>query len=204
MARPLVVVGDALLDADLCGRAGRLAPDAPVPVLDNLQEHQRPGGAALAAALAARDGADVVLVAAVGDDEAGTALRRLVADAGVELVALPLHGETPVKRRVRVAGQSLLRLDSGGGTPGAPALGALDVLGDASAVLVSDYGRGTTALPAVRDALARTPHVVWDPHPRGADPVPGVRLATPNREEAALLAGRRRGASPRSGLGAVD
>jgi D-beta-D-heptose 7-phosphate kinase/D-beta-D-heptose 1-phosphate adenosyltransferase len=30
--------------------------------------------------------------------------------------------------------------------------------------------------------------VVWDPHPRGATPVPGVRLVTPNREEAATFA----------------
>ena len=204
MGGPLVVVGDALLDADLSGRAGRLAPDAPVPVLDELEETRRPGGAALAAALAARDGADVVLVAAVGEDEGGTALRALLAEAGVRLVALPLHGETPVKRRVRSAGQSLLRLDTGGGTAAEPAPGALDVVRDASAVLVSDYGRGTTSLPSVRDAVAAAPLVVWDPHPRGAAPVPGVRLATPNREEAALLANRRRGSSHRPGLGGVD
>ena len=53
-AGPLVVVGDALLDVDLEGRAARLAPDAPVPVLDDLRERPRPGGAALAAVLAAR------------------------------------------------------------------------------------------------------------------------------------------------------
>ncbi|MFC5907981.1 PfkB family carbohydrate kinase, partial [Streptacidiphilus monticola] len=37
------------------------------------------------------------------------------------------------------------------------------------------------------DALAartRRAAVVWDPHPRGGPPVPGVRLATPNRAEA--------------------
>jgi bifunctional ADP-heptose synthase (sugar kinase/adenylyltransferase) len=39
---PLVVVGDALLDIDLVGRAGRLAPDAPVPVLDGLHERRAP------------------------------------------------------------------------------------------------------------------------------------------------------------------
>ena len=50
MPGPLVVVGDALLDVDLVGRAGRLSPDAPVPVLDDLREVRRPGGAALAAA----------------------------------------------------------------------------------------------------------------------------------------------------------
>jgi D-beta-D-heptose 7-phosphate kinase / D-beta-D-heptose 1-phosphate adenosyltransferase len=71
-------------------------------------------------------------------------------------------------------------------------------------VLVSDYGRGATSLPAVRDALTGVPLVVWDPHPRGADPVPGVRLATPNRAEAAVLATRLGGGSPRPGLGAVD
>jgi rfaE bifunctional protein nucleotidyltransferase chain/domain len=53
-------------------------------------------------------------------------------------------------------------------------------------VLVSDYGRGLTAADDVRDALAGLGvPVVWDPHPRGAEPVPGVRVATPNRAEAA-------------------
>ncbi|MFD7512356.1 D-beta-D-heptose 1-phosphate adenosyltransferase, partial [Streptomyces sp. NPDC059853] len=49
--RPIVVVGDVLLDRDITGRAGRLAPDAPVPVVDVADERCRPGGAGLAAAL---------------------------------------------------------------------------------------------------------------------------------------------------------
>ncbi|TQE38359.1 D-beta-D-heptose 1-phosphate adenosyltransferase, partial [Streptomyces ipomoeae] len=50
---PLLVVGDALLDHDLCGRAERLAPDAPVPVVSGTRRTTRPGGAALTACLAA-------------------------------------------------------------------------------------------------------------------------------------------------------
>ena len=50
----VVVVGDALLDRDLDGRAERLAPDAPVPIVDEIVERPRPGGAGLAAVLAAR------------------------------------------------------------------------------------------------------------------------------------------------------
>jgi hypothetical protein len=46
----LAIVGDALLDRDLDGRAERLAPDAPVPVVDAIAPHDRPGGAGLAAA----------------------------------------------------------------------------------------------------------------------------------------------------------
>ena len=73
MSRRLVVVGDALLDRDLDGRVERLAPDAPVPVVDAAVDRARPGGAALAAALAAADGRPVTLVTALGDDAAGAA-----------------------------------------------------------------------------------------------------------------------------------
>jgi D-beta-D-heptose 7-phosphate kinase / D-beta-D-heptose 1-phosphate adenosyltransferase len=190
----LVVVGDALLDRDVTGRAERLSPDAPVPVVSELTETDRPGGAALAALLAARDGVDVVLVTALGPDPAGERVAALLAEAGVRVVAGRLPGRTPAKERVRVAGQSLLRLDREEPAPGPPEVTAAMVaaLGTASAVLVSDYGRGLTADARLRAALAtaasRVP-VVWDPHPRGAEPVPGVRLATPNLTEALRLAG---------------
>jgi D-beta-D-heptose 7-phosphate kinase/D-beta-D-heptose 1-phosphate adenosyltransferase len=194
VAGPLVVLGDALLDADLTGTAGRLAPDAPVPVLDRLEEVRRPGGAALSAAMAARAGHDVVLVTALADDEDGASLADLVRAAGVRLVPVAHDGSTVVKRRVRAAGQSLLRLDSGAtGTPADLGPDALAALAGAGAVLVSDYGHGLTAADAVRRALtaaARRVPVVWDPHPRGSAPVPGCRLVTPNLQEASVLAGR--------------
>jgi D-beta-D-heptose 7-phosphate kinase / D-beta-D-heptose 1-phosphate adenosyltransferase len=187
---PLVVVGDALLDRDLDGRAERLAPDAPVPVVDDPTERPRPGGAALAATLAARlDGREVVLVTALARDEPGAVLRELLELAGVTVVDLGLAGQTPEKVRIRAGGRPLLRLDRGG-RPGRP--GPLDdpgrrAIAGAAAVLVSDYGRGVPAEPGVRAALqgrrARTP-LIWDPHPNGPAPVPGARLATPNRAEA--------------------
>ena len=201
----LVVVGDALLDRDLDGRAERLAPDAPVPVVDDPAELRRPGGAALAATLAASfDGREVVLVTALAGDEAGSALRRLLELAGVEVVDLGLAGQTPEKIRVRAGGHSLLRLDR---TTRPGAVGPLNragrqALGGAAAVLVADYGRGVAAEPEVRAALAALPArrpLVWDPHPRGPAPVPGARLATPNRAEAAGFAAQVAG----SGLAAV-
>ena len=203
----LVVVGDALLDRDLDGRAERLAPDAPVPVVDAIAERPRPGGAGLAAALAAAGGTPVTLICALGRDEAGRRLRELLREAGVEVCDLGLHGETPEKIRVRASGRALVRLDRGGAAAGCgPLTGAARAaLGEAAAVLVSDYGRGVAAEPTVRTALAalgaEVP-VVWDPHPRGAEPVPGALLATPNASEAAAVAGSQadRGGSP-GGIG---
>lgn len=195
--RPVVVLGDVLLDVDVEGRTDRMAPDAPVPVLDVTDSRPRPGGAGLAAALLAAGERPVVLVAAVADDADGELVRSLLAPM-LSLVAGPARGGTAVKTRLWAAGAPLLRVDRGLGEP-APGFGAalgssLDTaLSRAAAVLVSDYGRGVAADPTVRaavvEAAARGVPVVWDPHPRGPAPVPDVAVATPNLGEARAALG---------------
>ncbi|WP_169947944.1 PfkB family carbohydrate kinase [Microbispora sp. H11081] len=196
MSGPLVIVGDSLLDVDVEGTADRLCPDAPVPVVEGQAEHHRPGGAGLAALLAARDGTPVVLVTAVGDDHSGRCLTGLLSPT-VEIVRLPLRGATVRKTRVRARGQTLVRIDTGDGRamgrPGraadASAFGrAADALASASAVLVADYGRGVADL--LREPLRGLDvPLVWDPHPRGSLPVPGCALVTPSEAEARGMCG---------------
>ncbi|HEX6498091.1 MAG TPA: PfkB family carbohydrate kinase [Micromonosporaceae bacterium] len=188
MPGPLVVVGDTLLDRDLTGTVDRLCPDAPAPVLDVRDSLDRPGGAGLAAALAAELGVEVALVTGLGSDAGAERLRELLLDVGVKVYAVPMVGPTPEKVRVRAGGQVLLRVDRAGARDQLDEVPpeALSVLNAANAVLVSDYGRGMTSLPAVRRAVqraARRRSLVWDPHPRGADPVPGAGLVTPNESE---------------------
>lgn len=182
----VVVVGDVLLDADLDGTVERLCPDAPVPVVDVRTTRHSPGGAGLAALLCA---GRVTLVAPVADDDHG---ERLAAELEqhVRLLRLPHEGATRRKIRVRSAGQSLVRVDDGGpGRPGddLPLDDVAAVLASADAVLVSDYGAGTTHHPGLRRLLAEAAQrtrLVWDPHPRGGEPVPGTALVTPNLSEA--------------------
>lgn len=187
----IVVVGDALLDRDIEGDSRRLCPDAPAPVLDDPVERVRPGGAALAAALAAAAPGDrtVVLVTALGDDAAGRELESAAGAHGVEVIDLGLEGPTPEKVRVRAGTHTLARIDRNGrssGRPGPMTPAAEAAVRSAGAVLVSDYGRGLPARGDVRSVIARLARVpvVWDPHPRGAAPVPGVLLATPSEAEA--------------------
>ncbi|MGP4054787.1 D-glycero-beta-D-manno-heptose 1-phosphate adenylyltransferase [Mycobacterium sp. 4D054] len=193
-AAPLVVVGDVMLDLDVEGSATRLSPEAPVPVVDVERSWQRPGGAGLAAQLAARTRDDVVLIAGIAEDAAAQQLRELLRSAGVRLIALPMRGATVTKTRVRARGQSVLRIDRGTATPVAAPLPdeAVHALSHAQAVCVADYGGGVAALPALRAALghaARGVPVVWDPHPRGAVPTPRCRLVTPNEAEAQHFCG---------------
>jgi D-beta-D-heptose 7-phosphate kinase / D-beta-D-heptose 1-phosphate adenosyltransferase len=192
--RPLVVVGDVLLDVDIETSAERLSPDGPVPVLDEQDREVRAGGAALAARLATceYDG-PVVLVTPLADDEAGASLRRLL-DPRVRLIALPAIGETPVKTRLRCGNVTVARLDRGtvGARPSEVSDEGRQAIENAGAVLVSDYGTGASADPALRDLVAAAANrvaVLWDPHPRGAAPVPGAALVTPNAKEAARAVG---------------
>lgn len=214
MTGPLVVVGDILLDREILGTVDRLCPEAPVPVLAERSVAERPGGAGLAALFAAAGsagwtaagsagrrtgtrsaGREVLLVGAVGDDDAAARLRELLARCGVRLVELPLVGPTPEKIRLRSGERLLLRLDRGDGPSvvGQPSREAVAALRAAGALLVSDYGRGVASHPAVRRALAARGvdvPLVWDPHPRGGDPVPGADLVTPNLAEARGFLGR--------------
>ena len=185
--RPVVVVGDVLLDVDVVGTAARMSPEAPVPVISSPSETVRPGGAALAASLAARGRRPVVLVAPLAGDEAAERLRTVL-DHRVRLVALPWTGSTPVKTRVRAGDHPITRIDTGGaaGRIGPVPEEARAAFAEAAAVLVSDYGYGTSADERIRSlvagALLDVP-VVWDPHPRGAPAVPGTSLVTPNERE---------------------
>lgn len=183
----ICVVGDLLLDIDVDGTANRLCPDAPVPVINAQSENARAGGAGLVATLLAADGHDVTLVTALATDAGAARLREAL--AGVAVTATKLCGPTPTKTRLRANGAQVARIDTGclnvRNAEATPAM--LEACAGADAVVVADYGHGLLEDSRLRNMLQSLPvsvPVVWDPHPRGTDPVPGVAAVTPNLSEA--------------------
>jgi D-beta-D-heptose 7-phosphate kinase/D-beta-D-heptose 1-phosphate adenosyltransferase len=198
----VVVVGDVVLDRDVVGSSDRLSPDTGAPVLAVETVSQTPGGAGLTALLCGEPGVRVTLVAPVATDPPGRALAAAL-HRRVDLVPLAHEGGTRVKARLFARDRAMLRLDTGGsGRPLGPTAAELAALratlATADIVLVSDYGAGMTRHPDVRRLLAeaaRQRTVVWDPHPRGGPPVPGVAVVTPNLAEARVAAGGAPGAA---------
>jgi D-beta-D-heptose 7-phosphate kinase / D-beta-D-heptose 1-phosphate adenosyltransferase len=186
----IAVVGDLIVDRDVVGHVGRVAGDAPVPIVEQPEERIRPGGAGLAAALAAA-GADVALVTAASyADTDRLAVERLRA-MGVTVHAARRVSPVPQKIRVRTEDHVMLRVDRGVRTSTAAAfpIAALEELDRRDAILVSDYG-GEVARTIDHDLLRPRPlrPLVWDPHRIGAEPVPGA-VVTPNLDEAVAWAG---------------
>ena len=159
--RRVAVIGDVMLDEFLWGDATRISPEAPVPVVLLERQSWSLGGAANVAANIAALGGRPVLFGMVGDDDAGERLRRLAAEAEVELGALPaLSGRaTTVKSRVFARNKHLLRFDREDAAPVPPAaarglLRALEAAPKIEAVAISDYAKGCVTPPLVR-AVAR-------------------------------------------------
>ena len=197
----LLVVGDAILDVWMSGRASRLCREAPVPVVTLDDRQEVPGGAANAAVNAASLGARVTLLSVVGGDQAGARLRERLGAAGVDtdrLIVQPTRG-TLLKRRVLADGQLLVRLDEGDETPlrGRAARRLADHLAESfaghDAVLVSDYAAGTVGaglVAALGRLQAAAPRVlVIDAKDPAAYRGVGATAVKPNYQEAARLLG---------------
>ena len=191
--RRCLVVGDAMLDVFERGRADRLAPDAPAPVVTDVLRTSSPGGAANVAANLASLGARVTLLSVVGDDDPGLELLEKLAGSGVETgeVVREAGRATVVKRRLVADGVTLARVDSGdteplGSTAGDGfAAGACSLAAGSEAVIVSDYAGGTVT-QALADALGGSGHgcVVLDSKSPLRLRWRGLAAATPNHLEA--------------------
>ncbi|MDP8948920.1 MAG: PfkB family carbohydrate kinase, partial [Actinomycetota bacterium] len=158
--RRCLVVGDVMLDVFERGRAARLAPDVPAPVVTDVRTESSPGGAANVAANLGALGAEVSLLSVVGDDAAGAELLEGLAGTGVQTVDVVRHPDraTVVKKRLVADGATLARVDSGDTAPlgGAAQEDFADrvatLASSAEVVVVSDYSGGIVT-QEVADAL---------------------------------------------------
>ncbi|MEZ5978270.1 MAG: PfkB family carbohydrate kinase [Planctomycetota bacterium] len=206
----IAVVGDAVADRYVHARPSRLSREAPVPVFVETGVEVRPGGAANVAANLAALGCRVALFSPLGDDATAEALRRVLAERGVDVAAAgaaPGYA-LPVKTRVLASEahrtpQQVLRIDRE--PEEAASADVLERLASAlatarvDAVLYSDYGYGDLAAYAAADAELRARGVVRVLDPRGVlPPFEALDAATPNLEDFEKLARcdeRRRAAS---------
>ncbi|MCB1666696.1 MAG: bifunctional heptose 7-phosphate kinase/heptose 1-phosphate adenyltransferase, partial [Pseudomonadales bacterium] len=79
----ILVVGDVMLDRYWHGRATRVSPEAPVPVVQVGSEEGRPGGAGNVALNLAALGSAASLIGVIGADPNGEDLRSRLSAAGV-------------------------------------------------------------------------------------------------------------------------
>ena len=200
----VLIVGDIMLDEYLYGTAERISPEAPVPIVLVSDENAVLGGAGNVAKNICSLGGRAVLVSCRGNDSAGTAVHAMLEETGsIADFIITAERPTTVKTRVLAAGQQMLRIDKEVPQPvhGEHTRQLLQKvalhLPQIQAIVLSDYGKGVITagfmqgLHALVAEQKRPIPILVDPKPQHMPLYAGVTLLTPNKKEAAALAGKR-------------
>jgi rfaE bifunctional protein kinase chain/domain len=153
--RRIAVVGDFMLDRYMWGTATRISPEAPVPVVDFLNESQVLGGAGNVSANLAALGATVFPFGVIGEDEAGRAIRACLDAAGIATkgVVADKSRITTIKTRVVALHHQIVRVDRERRGPLSRALEESLIrrikvaLAKLDALVISDYDKGVVTDP---------------------------------------------------------
>jgi len=200
--KPVLVVGDCMLDHYLFGDVGRISPEAPVPVVRVRTERHTAGGAGNVARNLAALGASPRLVSVIGDDDGGRMLAAILAQDDINAFLLTDPGRpTTIKTRIIAQNQQVARVDRESDAPLTPGArhGLIETVcrmaREVSVIVISDYAKGVigpecmTALRHTLDGLDPRPLVLVDPKPANAACYAGVDLMTPNRKETGEMSG---------------
>src|SRR5262249_13386786 len=195
--RRLVVAGDYVLDRFIYGHPKRVSRAALVLIWRLWKEESLPGGAGNTAANVHSLGGVPVPVGAVGDDDWGRTLIRVLRERGIDTAHVQSVAgyTTPTKTRILGGGphsikQQIVRyeredhLPRSDETRGAIERHLREASSGAQGAILSDYGYGSVwpaAAGILRSALAGAPVLVDSRHGLGG--FVGVDAVTPNEEE---------------------
>lgn len=197
----IMVAGDLMLDVYTHGRAKRISPEAPVPIVQVTRQSELPGGAGNVVLNLVSLGAEVAVVGRIGEDSAGEAIARALISENVDTRGLFLEKNysTPLKNRIIANQQQMIRIDHESVTPlpqelESAIIEAFPRLFEGVKILaLSDYGKGffTDSLLSAFIAYANQNGIFVLADPKGSNfrKYAGVDLIKPNLGEAYAAAG---------------
>jgi rfaE bifunctional protein kinase chain/domain len=196
----ILVVGDIMLDQFIWGKVSRISPEAPVPVVEVDHETRMLGGAANVVSNIVASGGRVLLCGVVGDDRTGKEIIAKLEELGVRGNGIVVENDRPttIKTRIIAHAQQVVRYDKEKtSTLKSETIRHIvkfieEEMGDLSAIIVSDYGKGVVS-PELMDGIrtvisGHNVPVTVDPNVRNFPLYKGVTIITPNHSEAGQIA----------------
>ena len=191
-ASRVIVVGDVMLDRYWHGDAGRISPEAPVPVVLVTHDEVRPGGAANVALNLSSLGAHAACAGLVGHDADADLLEKTLQNHNVNPLFIRVEQRTITKLRVLSQAHQMIRLDfeNSFDESNAKALADSVSLEGITAIVLSDYAKGSLEPRSlIQKARASKIPVVVDPKGTDFEKYRGATLLTPNRAEFEAVCG---------------
>jgi D-beta-D-heptose 7-phosphate kinase/D-beta-D-heptose 1-phosphate adenosyltransferase len=197
----ILVIGDLILDEFIWGKADRISPEAPVPVVWAQSQSYMPGGASNVANNIASLGGKVFLCGIVGDDKNGHILVDKLREKKVNCDAVVVDSQrrTTVKTRIIAAHQQMVRVDWEDmerlhmDRAKAVIESIKNKIDDIDAVIIEDYGKGMITPFLLENIISLAKRhkkiITVDPKVEHFSYYEGVTCITPNEKEAAAGSG---------------
>ncbi len=201
----ILILGDLMLDEYIWGSVSRISPEAPVPVVEIMEESLKLGGAANVALNVNALENVPLLVGVVGKDRNGERLKEILTKSGISSqgVFIDEDRQTTVKTRIIAHSQQVVRADrentdelSADMTFKLRDFIKKNIIEEKiSALVISDYGKGVISLNLLNEIInfARENKIFISVDPKETHFMnyKNVSLITPNHNEAGFAYGKR-------------
>ena len=197
----ILVIGDIMLDRYIIGTVDKISPEAPVPVVNVTKEYSTLGGCGNVVANLCTLGANIKVIAKVGDDEAANEIMNHLDELRVErnLVLVP---EICTTEKIRIIAEhremQMLRIDKEVIQENKNMFNdylfnkyeMFDKEVQYDVIVVSDYAKGVisgTLMNMIRSHNSSKCPVIVDPKPKHASMYQECFMITPNTRELAEM-----------------
>ena len=194
--RPLLIIGDVMLDEYVFGEVSRISPEAPVPILNEQKREWSLGGASNVALNCSQVGFSVNLVGVIGDlDVSGQKFFSLLQQNNLSTEGIIKSKDriTTCKKRVLAKNQQILRVDNETTKEltSAEFIRILkkveELMFPESIILLSDYAKGVLTKNLISEiillAKKRRSIILLDPKGPDFSKYKGVNYLKPNLKE---------------------
>ena len=194
----ILVIGDIMLDKFIYGNVNRISPEAPIPIVDYVDERKMLGGCGNVVKNLVNIGVDASIISVIGRDLSGRIIKDLLLDIDVPISSLLEVKESPTTVKTRIIGdnQQLVRIDRDINNnffknEHEMLEVILKVINRFDAVIISDYAKGVCSKlileGTINAAMKHSVPVFVDPKGINWNVYKKAQLITPNQKEAELI-----------------
>jgi len=200
----ILVIGDLMLDIYLRGKAKRISPEAPVPIVSAECRELIPGGAANVMSNLSALGCDVYGAGFVGNDDEGNSLLKKINYHGIRTDSIIVTNLSTIhKTRVLANGHHVVRFDFDTNFSKVKEKNRLLLIGciqslmnlkHFDAIIISDYNKGTidqNLMNIIKQDFSGP--ILVDAKPQNKTLFENVYCIAPNLEEAKQMVGNFKG-----------
>lgn len=160
--KKVAVVGDLMVDRYYWGTVGRISPEAPVPVVEVVEEQVRLGGAANVANNIQTLGGEPILVGLIGNDHPGQVFIEILKERNLPSKGIVTDASRPttIKTRVIAHAQHVVRIDNESKAECPEHIRHLIIdavkynIHEIDAIIIEDYNKGVVTKDVIHELIA--------------------------------------------------